>query len=436
MEKTTLKIHGCWALAFASAFVIGSKFQSSKSQNSLTTTVASERQIAGGASGLAPGGMASSSSTRGSNGAAQTNESAIAGVFGGTSLSGQSMTYLATEALKDPNPVKRRLAFGKLLEGLTSENATSVRDQLIELGAGGQEWRDFNYAWGALGGKEAFDQALLTDRKDLDSLVTGWAAVNPEGAKAILDQLPEDLQKNRGRLEASIVSGLADRDRDEAASYVSELASQGREDAHRLMDIVAGEALRSDGPEAAAAWSQSLPDGPLKGEAMDRIADSYARKDPVAAAGWVEQFATEEYAKEAVEEVGQRWARADPLQAVSWLDELPGGEGQKAGLNSAFADWEDRDPVAAGNYLLSMPPSDKRDSAISGFAHGYAYQDPETSIAWANDISNPELRNSALTRAGQAYFRRNPDSAKSWLASSGLPSEVQQAIQNPPRRRR
>jgi len=83
-----------------------------------------------------------------------------------------------------------------------------------------------------------------------------------------------------------------------------------------------------------------------------------------------------------------------------------------------------------------MEPSAKRDSAISGFANGYAYQDPETSIAWANDISDPNLRVSTLTRAGQAYFRRDPEAAKTWLASSGLSAEVQQAIQNPPRRRR
>ena len=105
-------------------------------------------------------------------------------------------------------------------------------------------------------------------------------------------------------------------------------------------------------------------------------------------------------------------------------------------MNSVFGDWEDRDPVAAGKYLLSMDSSPKRDSAISGFANGYAYQDPETSIAWANEISDPGMRNSALTRAGQAYFRRNPEAAQTWLNSSGLSSAVQEAILNPPRKRR
>ena len=77
-----------------------------------------------------------------------------------------------------------------------------------------------------------------------------------------------------------------------------------------------------------------------------------------------------------------------------------------------------------------MSDSPKRDFAIKGFADGYARQDPETAIAWASDISDPTLRNQSLTRAGQSYFRRNPKAAAEWLANSGLPSEVQKAIQS------
>ena len=366
----------------------------------------------------------------------RNQQSAFTKIFGGSTFDREGIANLATEALRDPNPVKRRLAFSRLLEGLDASNAAQIRDQLVSLNAGGQEWRDFNYAWGALAGEEAFQQALLTDRKDLESLITGWAASDPEGAIAQLANLPENLQDQRTKFESSIVSGLADRNRDEAANYVMELANQGRENAHRLMEIVATEVLRKDGFEAAAAWTQDLPNGEAKGEAMQRVANTYARRDPEGAAGWIEQFASEDYARDAVREIGQQWARNQPVNAVTWLDNLPSGEGQKAGLNSAFGDWEDKDPVAAGQYLMSMEPSAKRDSAISGFANGYAYQDPETSIAWANDISDPNLRVSTLTRAGQVYFRRDPEAAKTWLASSGLSAEVQQAIQNPPRRRR
>ncbi|YCM44654.1 hypothetical protein V2O64_01285 [Verrucomicrobiaceae bacterium 227] len=437
MKKSDLKIHGCWAAAFVSAFVLGSQIPARNAGAPATggDRVSDRSTSVSGARAIGDSGS-TAQSTRGGRSSSRPSQNLLTELFAGSTFSTEGMEALATEAFRDPNPVKRRLAYARLLEGMTPENATLIRDQLVSLKAGGQEWRDFNYAWGALAGQDAFEQALLTDRKDLESLMTGWAAANPEGAMAMLENLPEDLQKDRGKFESSIVSGLADRDLDAAAAYVGKLASEGHQNAGRLMDIVASETLRKDGAEAAAAWSQSLPDGPLKGAAMDRIAGTYARQDPVAAAQWVEQFASEEYAVKAVEEIGQRWARADPLTAVSWLDKLPAGEGQKAGLNSAFGDWEDRDPVAAGKYLLSMDPSPKRDSAISGFANGYAYQDPQTAIAWAQDISDVNLRTSSLTRAGQAYFRTDPESAKAWLSSSGLSPDVQKAIQTPPTRRR
>lgn len=445
MNNTFLKVHGTWLLALIAAFFIGTRWSKDSSENSSADTPGRSESSSrlyrdGGGSSSNPSDPNSRRNSR--SGSSKEEEALIAQIFGGALFSEGGIEVLAKEALTDPNPVKRRLAFSKLLEGMTAENASAIRAQLTELRARGQglryysssEWRDFNYAWGAIAGKAAFTDAMTKDQKDLESLITGWAANDPKGAIAMLSELPEDLLKQKARLESGIVAGLADRNRDEAVEYVSSLAIEGRKDADRLMYVVAGEALRSDGPVGASIWTESLPEGPLKGAAMNSVASRYVRTDPEAAAAWIEKFADRDYAAKAVREVGGEWAEKNPMAAVTWLDKLPEGDGQKYGLNSAFDDWEDRDPVAAGNYLLTMSDSPKRDFAIKGFADGYARQDPETAIAWASDISDPTLRNQSLTRAGQSYFRRNPKAAAEWLANSGLPSEVQKAIQSPKRK--
>ena len=445
MNNTFLKVHGTWLLALIAAFFIGTSWSKDSSENSSADTPGRSESSSrlyrdGGGSSSNPSNPNSRRNSR--SGSSKEEEALIAQIFGGALFSEGGIEVLAKEALTDPNPVKRRLAFSKLLEGMTAENASAIRAQLTELRARGQglryysssEWRDFNYAWGAIAGKAAFTDAMTKDQKDLESLITGWAANDPKGAIAMLSELPEDLLKQKARLESGIVAGLADRNRDEAVEYVSSLAIEGRKDADRLMYVVAGEALRSDGPVGASIWTESLPEGPLKGAAMNSVASRYVRTDPEAAAAWIEKFADRDYAARAVREVGGEWAEKNPMAAVTWLDKLPEGDGQKYGLNSAFDDWEDRDPVAAGNYLLTMSDSPKRDFAIKGFADGYARQDPETAIAWASDISDPTLRNQSLTRAGQSYFRRNPKAAAEWLANSGLPSEVQKAIQSPKRK--
>ncbi len=435
MSTRRLKTHGLWALGLVGAFLLGKQLQEGETDSQQS---------------LKEGYSASSGSTRSSGAASQNKQGRspsgrntpsanqdhdlISGIFGSSTFSSDGMAALIEEAFKDPNPVKRRLAFSKLLEGMTPENVATMRDQLVAAGADREEWRDFNYAWGALAGADAFNEAMTADKKDLQSLISGWATVNPEGAIAMLGNLPEELAEQKARLENGIVAGLADRDRDEAASYVYQLAAEGRENAARLMETVAHEVLRSSGHEEASLWVASLDDGPMKGSAMNEIAERFVRSDPEASSAWIEKFASEDYAARAVREVGKEWAEKEPLAAVTWLDKLPEGEGQKAGLNSAFGDWEDKDPVAAGEYLMSMPNSPKRDSAISGFAIGYAYQDPETAIAWANDISDPTIRTLSLTRVGKAYFRRSPEEAKTWLLTSGLSPEAQAQIQQAPKR--
>jgi hypothetical protein len=340
------------------------------------------------------------------------------------------LELLISQAVKDPNPITRRLAFSRLLEALTPENAEAIRTQLVTLGADGDQWRDFHYSWGAISGKAAFDHAAKSEEQDLAATMTGWAAANPGEALAMLSNLPEEIQGQRDELTAGIVTGLAHRDAAMATELVLRLGQEGDARADNLMEIVAKEALRTQGAEQASLWAESLPDGPLKGSAIVQLAESYARKNPRAAAQWVGRFADKDYASNAIEQIGGSWAESDPVAAVGWLESLPAGSGQKAGLSRAFGDWEDRDPAAAGDYLLAMPKSAMRDSAISGFAMGYAWQNPELAIAWAQDIQDPAIRQSSLTRAGQAYFRRDPNGARAWMENSGLPAETLQQIVN------
>lgn len=435
MPEASIKTHGLWALALVAAFFLGYRWQTLP-QEPDNQTISSDRSDS--TSSLRGSGSPNLASNPKNNRGQANNPSGglLEETFQLTTFSSDNLEALTLEALKDPSQIKRRLAFSRLLSQMTPENATAIRDQLIAAGVAGSEWRDFNYAWGAIAGEAAFNASLTADRSDLKSLISGWTATEPTRAIEMLGRLPAELADQKRQLENGIVGGLADRDRDEATRYVATLLEGGREDAGRLMQAVTNEVLRQGGPAEASAWASTIENESLRGTAMTEVAGRFVKEDPVAAAGWIEQFAAEGYATNAVARVGRSWAEREPLAAVNWLDQLPEGPGQNAGMNSAFGDWEDRDPVAAGQYLMSMPNSPRRDSAISGFANGYAWQDPQTALAWANDIRDPNLRTQSLTRVGRAYFRRNPEEALAWLANSGLPPDVQAEIQAPQDRRR
>lgn len=428
--KKTLIPHACWAIAVLAAFGLGSKNGGpSTAVTSDEAAALGKSRLSSGSSDTGPDGL---SSRRGDRAAAQRESSALSRLFG--QIADGNLDSLLSQAFRDPNQITRRLAFSKLLEAMTPENAGAMREQLLALGAEPDQWRDFHYAWGALDGKAAFEHASNSPEADLNDTMTGWAAANPAEALAMLDNLPEALKNQRDELTASVVGGLADNNRGLATDLVLQLGRDGNAKASNLMDIVATQALRADGPEAASRWSDSLPDGPLKSTAMGRIAESYARKDPEGAARWVQASAGESYAAKAVEQIGGRWAQSNPVAAVGWLESLPAGNGQTAGLRNAFGDWEDRDPVAAGEYLKAMPQSPQRDSSISGFATGYAWQNPQVAVAWAQEISDPALRESSLTWAGQVFYQRDPTNAMTWLENSGLSEKARQQVMQPMRR--
>lgn len=425
-----------WLLAVAAAFIVGMTRGTAEARRETAAADANGANFLRNGELSEADALADRSKRRSALANSDRKKSEIENLFGSVASSAAGLEALVNQSLKDPNPLNRRLAFARLLESLTPENAEAVRTQLVSLGAEGDQWRDFCYAWGALSGKAAIDLAKNSPERDLADTMTGWAAANPTEAMALLQNLPEEMKDQRDELTASVIAGIAHKDRSMATDMIAKLAAEGNGRANQLMDIVARQALRTDGPEAAAMWADSLPNGTLKGAAMDRIAEAYSRKDPVAAANWAQSQAAEPYASRTIEQIGRRWAEQDPVSAVGWLENLPAGNGQISGLRSAFGDWEDSDPVAASKHLMAMPQSPQRDSAISGFSMGYAWQNPQAAITWAQDISDPALRQTTLTRAGEAYLRTDPAAGQAWLQTSGLPAETQQQILNSANRRR
>lgn len=429
---TSWPVHLVWLIVALASFLMGSKQKAASSASNETSLSGNS---AGGASeGSTIESPASQQRRQREIIATEANNADTLAKRLGANLN-VSLESLAVLALRDPSHVTRRLAFARLLESMTPENAEKIRQQMTELGADGQQWSDFQYSLGAVIGKAAFDDPENNKRDGaLAAILSGWAAAKPQEALAMWENLPRELEGKRDELTRGLVNGLADTDRTMATALVLRLQDQGFKDTAGLMSMVATETLRADGAEAASIWSDQLPDGAMKGAAMNRIAGEFARTNPEAAAKWVARYADQDFAASAIERVTRPWTEQNPQAAVSWLESLPAGRGQNSGLQTAFNDWEDRDPAAATKYLSSMPNSPQRDTSISGFTSGYAWQNPQMAIQWAGSISDPKMRQRSLTQAGQIYFRQNPTEATKWLQTSGLPPEVQQQISGPQRR--
>ena len=438
VNKTYL-IHGAWASVAIATFVIGRSGGTDRvTENADAKPSDAASRTAGGLNAL-PASQRNSANEKNGINSSERNLS-----LPDVGLSAAKIKAISTEAFNDPSPLKRSLAFTKLLEGLTAENAELVLQSLKDGGAGREQWQLFVYAWGSKDGAGAMDYAAtnLEGERSMrfqSEVLTGWASQNPDAAIAWASALDgsgaEDPERLARTMNYALISGLADHDIGFATDYAYRLAEGGDRNASSYFDTIASEQMRKAGLDGALTWAEGLAAGDLKGSALDRVAGTYVNKDPKAAAAWAAQFAGEAWGVRVIEEIGDEWAERDPAASVAWLDTLPQGAGRNEGTYSAFREWAQRDALAASEHLVTMPDSPAKDNAVRGLARTIASKDPESAIAWANTIAEPDMRTETLTSTAREWFRRDRAAATEWLATSGLSPEAQQQVTNPPERR-
>ena len=151
MQKSLI-LHGCWAAAVVIAIGWGSRRSGEASSATNADTGRSLADASGAAWAASRQEWPLSRNPDGRPGTRRPG--ALEGLFGEVNPSGSDLDALIQQALRDRNPITRRLAFSRLLESLTPGNAGAVRQQLVALGADPDQWRDFHYSWGAIDGKQ------------------------------------------------------------------------------------------------------------------------------------------------------------------------------------------------------------------------------------------------------------------------------------------
>ncbi len=277
-------------------------------------------------------------------------------------LTKEEISELVHTATKSTNPIERRKAFDRLLQEIesdsfTMEQAMITRSAMGENGASGEQWRLFDYAWGANHSQVAVahvDEIPEQYRKGfLGNMLPGLASADSQMAIELFEGLEPSLQ---GNLRKRLYEGLIDNNIDSATDYVYNAANPEKHD-WRPMDTFARELANEQGLDATLAWAAELPEGSLRGNAWSAL----------------------------------------------------------------YAKWASQEPHAAVQAIVDMPPSADRNQAINGFISSLAGQDPEAAVTWASEISEPGMRESAMVRAGAQFFKQDSEAANAWFQSSDLP---------------
>jgi hypothetical protein len=182
---------------------------------------------------------------------------------------------------------------------------------------------------------------------------------------------------------------------DQVLSLVPEYAAD--EDAD--LTGVSKRLLEDRGPEAALAWTASLPE-----ETRDKTMEALYRS----------------------------WAASDPAAALAAPLQTSDPELRRRSMDYALQTWINEDPSAASEWLSKQPAGPLRDAGAERVAQSIALTDPSTALAWVATIADEKARSAALT-AFPSYHSNTeiPDSWRASVEASTLSEEEKKRLLKP-----
>lgn len=381
--KQSYLIHGIWVIVAIAAYTFGSRSSDSSPDSSAD-------------SGSSKSTVTTRVSDRGSPRSSQSENSANRITTETRILSKSDIINLGEDFKTAKNLLERRAAFTKILEALTPENATQLREQIAHLDQDSQEFREFHYAWGMIGGETAVEHGADTRKRDMAATLAGWMSQDPDAAMAYFKTLNEEQMNGRGGMKWGAVYGLADNDPARAVEFVKERAEAGDRDARHMMNITLDKVIESGELGNAEAIARAIEGTKIEGSAYRHLAWKLAENDPVGAA--------------------------------DWATGLPQGEGRNHAVGTSYNRWAGEDPQAAAAKIATLSDQGVRDAATYGYATRVVWDNPATGVEWAASIQDNNSRNRALVDTGRTFFHKDPEAAKAWLQTSGLSEEQQKQI--------
>ena len=441
------KTHCCWLLITVGAFVAGLQLERLEPVpvKVLGETWPSSRPLSGPPSSPELGSSANSAEqpagpkAKAGNGGGEGWSVISSSTKSGSSkdlppLTERQIEELVLRAIKVANPAERRKAFDRLLQEMQSdsftvEQAMAIRSAMHENGASSEQWRLFDYAWGANDPEAALahiDEISERYRRGFTSnMLPGLASVQPQKAIELVSAMEG---RERYHMTGRLLEGLADYDAGVATDYVYQLAENGDRTAVPHMKRLTNEVFGTVGFDAGVAWAEQLAAGPLQAAALVRVANRFASQDPLEAAAWAEQFVGAKHNSRLFGEVVREWG--DFQAAWEWVESLEPSLAQRDGLSAVYGFRGARQPHEAVQDIIDMPPSEDRNFALNGFISGLAHQDPEAAVLWAAEITEPGMREAAMVRAARHYYRQDTEAAAQWFARSGLPETAWERVKN------
>lgn len=331
---------------------------------------------------------------------------------------GTQLRRAALDALHDPDPAGQWTAFASLLEQLDADNIAYVVSlfDVEEPTPDQRRQREILLAeWGRLDGAGAMIYALgLEDGQARNRaafhIMTGWAG---EDAESALEWAHANGDGNEIAFLPGIVNGLAATDLKLATDVL--LQSTNPRNTRSVEILVAAHARQ--GADVLIQWADALPPGPIRYEAVTRVADRLGQTDPVGYQDWLMSLPNEREQRAALGPYLRGWSREYPLDAAEWVANLPEGDLQVEGINTMLRRLGREDPEVAAVWVSQFPPTPELDRSLSEIANRSLQRNPEQALGLAFQISDERIRNRQVQNLSRRWLQTDPEAANKFFGN-------------------
>ena len=250
-----------------------------------------------------------------------------------------------------------------------------------------------------------------------------WGRVDPSAAMAAAQAAPNERMKLRW--SEAVLRGW-DEARLNGALEFAETLGHGPTRQWALYTVTRRKVLR-DGPDAAIAWAEALPDDDprFKRHALMRVATATAAVQPEKATALVDRHIDGPYYKGLPRRVAKGWFDYAPDEAFTWLSSLPEGPERDNAVRETFRLWLSFSTPPSLAWVQAQPSAPWVDPAHSVYA-GYLAKttSPEKGMEWTQRILGEKERQMTQAQVARIWLSVDPEKADAWLEQSDLPPDL------------
>ncbi len=182
------------------------------------------------------------------------------------------------------------------------------------------------------------------------------------------------------------------------------------------------------GQAASWVQSLPDDDPTIKQTAITTLAKIWASNDPQSAFEWVITPENNVFNPTAIQDVSRFWASRNPADAVSRVESLPEGPVRVNALTGLVEGWAKTEPNAAGGWLNEHLGEPGINPVMGAFAKEIATVDPQSALIWSDAITDPSVQRATQIAVAQKWNLQDPDAVRIWLDQNDFTADEAQSV--------